>query len=197
MKESFHPSSFPVRYAASQYPSEILLAENLIPLGHAVLHLSEERFGGIRDGDGLNLITLSNGVHDVLTLGHFTEDRVLAIQMRGRKVGDEELAAIRLRAGVRHAQDTRFAVLQRWVDLVFKLVARTARARARRIAALDHEILDHAVELHAVIVAVLGEVQEVRCRERHFGGEDHDVDIALIRFDDDVDVLHVAVILGR
>ena len=38
--------------------------------------------------------------------------RVIAIQMRGRPVGDEKLASVRIRASVRHAQRARSVMLE-------------------------------------------------------------------------------------
>ena len=57
--------------------------------------------------------------------------------------------------------------LQPGMDLVLELVAvdaRPATSRARRVAALDHEVRDHAVEDHVVVVAALGEGREVLAR---------------------------------
>jgi len=50
--------------------------------------------------------------------------------------------------------------LQTRMNLILKLVAvdaAAAPARARRVAALDHEVLDDAVEDDAVVVAAAGE----------------------------------------
>jgi hypothetical protein len=85
---------------------------------------------------------------------------VLAIEP-GRRLrrDDEELAAVRVRAGVRHRQ--RAALDPVLVELVFELVARAAPAGALRTATLDHEVRDDAVEDEAVVEAVAGELREV------------------------------------
>ena len=73
------------------------------------------------------------------------EDGVLAVEP-GRRVDrdDEELGAVRVRAGVGHRE--RAAVDLVVVELVLERVAGAAGARSLRAAALDHEVGDHAVE---------------------------------------------------
>lgn len=57
--------------------------------------------------------------------------------------------------------------LQLGVNLVLELVAvdaAAAAAGAGRVAALDHEVLDDAVEDGAVVVAALGKLRKVLAR---------------------------------
>src|SRR4051794_33196870 len=91
---------------------------------------------------------------------HLAEDRVLAVQPRsGVGRDDEELRAVRVRPCVGHRQRAAHdAVL---VELVRERVAGAARAGAGRVAALDHEVLDDAVEDHPVVEAVARELLEV------------------------------------
>src|SRR5262249_57179534 len=66
---------------------------------------------------------------------------------------------VRVRAGVvdgEHVPDD--AVV---VEVVLERVTGTAHAGAGRVAALDHEVRDHAVEDDAVVEAVAGELAEV------------------------------------
>ncbi len=51
------------------------------------------------------------------------EDRVFAVEMLGGCEGDEELRAVRVRARVRHRENTRARVLQTLVDLVAEMIA--------------------------------------------------------------------------
>src|SRR5260370_42219548 len=95
---------------------------------------------------------LNHGV----TLDHFAENAVLIIQMAGGRNGDEELAAVGVGAGVGHGKYSRFGVLQRGVELVGELVARTAAPGAFRVAALDHEVRKYAVKNRAVIKRLTG-----------------------------------------
>ena len=46
-------------------------------------------------------------------------------------------------------------------NLIFKLIAGTAASRARRIAALNDKVGDDSVEAHAVVVALIGEEDEI------------------------------------
>ena len=71
--------------------------------------------------------------------------------MRGRRHGDEELGAVGARAGIRHGQQERTVELQLRVELVLELVARAATTGAGRVAALDHELVNDAVENGAIV----------------------------------------------
>ena len=72
-------------------------------------------------------------VDDVLALDDLAEDRVLAVQPR-RLVGrdDEELRAVRVRAGVRHRERAADDLVV--VELVLELVAGAAGAGALRVS---------------------------------------------------------------
>ncbi len=69
-----------------------------------------------------------------------------------RRGGDEELRAVGVRARVRHRQDARLVELAAALELVRR---RCSPGRPRpvpvRVAALDHEVGDDAVELGAVV----------------------------------------------
>ena len=97
----------------------------------------------------------------VETLDDLAEQAVLRRQAdAARPADEEELAAVRVRAGVghRHRADL---VLRRLGQLVLELVAGAAAARAGRVAALAHEAVDDAVEDHPVVVVVRREEDEV------------------------------------
>jgi hypothetical protein len=96
-----------------------------------------------------------------------SKDGMLAVQPRCRRKRYEELRAVRIGAGVGHAENARAAVLEVRRDLVFELVAVdgiAASPRARRIPALDHEVGNDAVEYEVVEVVALGERREVLAR---------------------------------
>lgn len=89
---------------------------------------------------------------------------MLPIQPWSRGEGDEELAAIRIRPAIRHAQYSSPSVFETRMYLIFELLAvdRAApSASAGGIASLDHEVRDYAVENDAVVVASLSECREV------------------------------------
>ena len=52
---------------------------------------------------------------------------------------------------------------------------RAAGARARRVARLRHEVLDHAVEDQAVIVAFETKLHKITARERRLVGKELDL----------------------
>jgi hypothetical protein len=108
---------------------------------------------------------------------------VAAVQVRGGGERDEELRTILVGAGVRHREHSGDIEVQRRIDLVHELVARAAGAVALRIAALDDEAWQHAVELQSVVEVpvhqgagariveferALGQTDEVADRHRCF-----------------------------
>ncbi len=97
---------------------------------------------------------------------------MLPIQPGRRRQRDEELAPVRIRPAVGHAQDAGAGVLEGGVDLVVELVAvdgGAAAAGAGRVARLEHEVGDYAVKEEVVVVAAGGEGGEVFAGLR--GGE--------------------------
>lgn len=92
------------------------------------------------------------------------EDRVFSVKPRCWRQGDEELATIGIRTAIRHAQNARAGMFQVVANLVFKLLAvdrAAAAAGAGRVAGLDHEIRDDAVEYDIVVVSSLRESRKV------------------------------------
>ena len=90
--------------------------------------------------------------------------------MRRGLEGDEELAVVAVGPAVGHAHHAQPLVRQRRVELVREGVApdgAAARARARGVAALHHEVLDQPVEHRAVVLALRAQAQEVLRRARH------------------------------
>lgn len=89
---------------------------------------------------------------------------VFSIQRRSRRQRDEELTPIRVRTSISHRYNPRSSMLQLRAYLVFKCPAvdgLPVAPGATRIAALDDEILDYAVELDVVVVSPPGELNEV------------------------------------
>src|SRR5690606_23933044 len=108
-----------------------LFPDGGVPLGDLLAFLVKERVGRPLDLDGLDLVTLRDGAHDVLTLGHFTEDGVLVVQPGRGDVSDEELAAIRAGAGIRHGEDAGLTVLEFRAELILEAVAWATASSAR------------------------------------------------------------------
>src|SRR5205085_3237962 len=86
---------------------------------------------------------------------------------------------VRVRAGVRHRE--RAALHLVVVDLVLEGVARAAGSGPGRVAALDHEVRDHAVEDDAVVEAITREPLEVLHRLRRVLRVELDLDRAVVR----------------
>lgn len=81
-------------------------------------------------------------IHDVHALQDATEDDVLAVEPVGANNGDEELAAVRVRAGIRHGDNTAAELQLQAHWLVGEGLAEDREAAgavaALKVAALDH-----------------------------------------------------------
>ena len=168
----------------------LLVVENGIPLRDPLFLRSEEIVGGIQDFDFFDLIALGDGIDHVLAFGHKAEDRVFSVKVRGRHVGDEKLAAIGAGACIGHGENTGAVVLESALHFIFEAVSGTAAACSGGIAALDHELLDHAVKSNVVVEATFGEVQEIRNRQGCLGGLQGCFDVAFVGGENNTDVLH-------
>ena len=167
-----------------------------------------ERRKRLGDIDGLDDNVLVRPVHavgvDLANLGddflrsrvrNLTEDGVVVIQVRGRRHGDEELGTVGAWAGIGHGQQEWTVELQLWVELVLELVARATAAGAGGVAALNHEVIDDAVEdgaiveragllalcvLGGVVLFALGQTDEVFNGYRCVVTEEIDNNIAVV-----------------
>ena len=117
-----------------------------IPLVDALFLGCKEVVGGIENFNLLDFVSAGDGVNDIHPIGHMTENGVFAVKVGCGHVGDEELASIGPWAGIGHGKNTRAIMLEPAVDFVFKAVARSTAACAGGIAALNHELLDDAME---------------------------------------------------
>ena len=79
---------------------------------------------------------------------------------------------------------------------IFEAVAWTSAAGTFGVAALDHEIRNHAMERQAIVVAALGEVQEIGNGHWRFGREERGFDGAFVRCENDSDIVHGAGVCG-
>lgn len=87
------------------------------------------------------------------------EYRMLAVEPRCWRERDEELASVCIWPAVGHAQDSRTCVLQRRADLVFELLpvdGASSPPCTGRVACLNHEVGDDAMDYNVVVVASLG-----------------------------------------
>lgn len=119
-------------------------------------------------------------MHHIQPRDRPAKDRMLPVQPRRLLRRDEELAPVRVGTRVRHAQRVRLVMFEGG-ELVFEFAAPDgfpARAVAVRVAALDHEFADHAVEDGVVVVAVAGVGDEVFDGFGGRGGEESEVDVA-------------------
>ena len=99
---------------------------------------------------------------------------------------DEELGTVGAGARVRHGKHAGAVMLEVRAALVLKTVAGASHARAGGVAALDHEIRNHAVELEAVIEAPGSQVQKGSRRHGRLGSEYRQLDVALGSVDGDI-----------
>ena len=142
---------------------------------------AEQRFAGLACAAW---VALRDGIDHIHAFHDFAKHGVFAVEMRRGEVGDEKLRTIRMWARIRHRQNTGATVLQAGVKFVFELVAGTAAAGAFGIAALHHEVFDHAVEGRVVVKAVLGQEDEVINGVRHFVGKKLNGEVAFAGVED-------------
>ena len=81
--------------------------------------------------------------------------RVAIVEVRRRRERNEELPAIGVGAAIRHRHDAGLVVAQLRMKLVGEVISGSADSLAERIAALDHEAVDHAVEDGSVVIRLL------------------------------------------
>lgn len=153
----------------------------------------------VSDADGLNDLIFDGFVEEIgaghgdfvyafHAFGYFTERRILSIEMRSIGVHDEELAAGRVwTGGTGHGENAAGVldvVLRETVGFEFAVngIAGAAGSVAFRVAALNHEARNDAVENQAVIKAFVGELFEVFDGFRRFVR----IELAL----DDVAIFH-------
>lgn len=119
------------------------------------------------NADRGDLISLADLIDDVLAVRYLTKYRVLTIEVGSGYVGDEKLRTVGAGAGVGHREYAGRAVAQIGMKFVGEFVAGATTSGTSGVAALDHEICDHAVEGDAIVIAALGEIEEVRAGHRH------------------------------
>lgn len=116
----------------------------------------------------------------IAPLNHATKDGILPVQMRRRRVRDEELTPVRPRAAVRHADDAAPVVPQAGPDFVLELALpdrRAAFAFAGRVARLHDEAGDGPVDERVVVVAGRAVGEEVLGCFGHAFAEDLELEI--------------------
>lgn len=129
-------------------------------------------------------LRLLHEVEHLESMDDLGEHGVVAVEVRLLGVGDEELAPVGVGPAVRHRHHPAGVVLERLPELVGELLPPDRGAplpRARRVAALDHEPLDVAVEDGAVVVAARAQRQEVLRRPRRLVAEHLALDVPEIR----------------
>src|SRR5215469_9327688 len=104
--------------------------------------------------------------------------------MLGCTIGYKKLARIRILAFVRHCQHPSVRKAQRPIQLILKICppdALSASSRTCRISALDHKVLDVAVEYEVLVVPRLRKAYEVPYGSRGVFGIEFDVYVTVIR----------------
>ncbi len=127
------------------------------------MELGPPYLDGFEDNGGSGFVTgtgwgAGDGIDDMHSVDDFAKDGVAVVEPRGGFVGDKELATVGVWAGVGHAQDTGAIVCESGMKLVSEFVSRPTRSHAKRTTALDHKVLDDAVEGEAIVkrAVVLG-----------------------------------------
>ena len=95
-------------------------------------------------------------------------------------MGDEKLRTIRARTSIRHRQNPRFIMSQRWLEFVCEAIARAAAAGAGGVAALGHKIGYHAMKDRAIIKPLSRQEDEVVDRDGHLVSKELEEDVAFV-----------------
>jgi hypothetical protein len=139
---------------------------------------SEIEVQGSADSDGRDDVVLLDLVHHIHAFSDLAENGVHLVEMWLRCVGHEELAAAGVLTGVSHAQGACGVFVGVEVRLTLDLIAWPAgpyawiaRFARERIASLDHEVLDDAVEPGAVVELTIRQLLEIADGAGHFGVE--------------------------
>ena len=132
----------------------------------------------LNDNDPLDQISARDAVNDIHPARDLAEDCVTAVQMRLRRMGNEKLAA----AGVlaRQSHPDRAASVRPGVDLAADLIAGAAFAVTARIAALDDEVGNDAVESQVVEKTLARERDKAVHRDRRVLWEEFKLDLAFV-----------------
>src|SRR5207237_8590061 len=118
-----------------------------------------------RNADATDHIPLLNLIHDVHPVDDAAEHGVLRIEMRLRRVRDEELTAAGVGPGVeRHADGA--AQVRVLVELVTNGLPRSTFAVAPRITGLHHEIGNNAMHAEAIEESAASEAEKTVDSER-------------------------------
>src|ERR1051325_8085588 len=137
-----------------------------------------------RHANCLHFVVLRDLVHHVLPLAHLSEHRVDGVGVRLRGVTDEELAAAGVLRGGGHGERTGHVPAHVLVRLALDGIARPAGADPSLaglgvgIAALNHEVGDHAMKPGSVVEPGIGELLEVGDRAGRLVGEQVHLDAA-------------------
>ena len=90
----------------------------------------------------------------------------MVLEPRRRDDRHEELGTARIGAGIGHSQDTGFAEIEARTEFIRNRLFRAAAARTRRVAALDHEIGNDAMENRAIIKTGFCQIYKIFDRNR-------------------------------
>lgn len=130
---------------------------------------------GSGDSDRGNDVVLFDLVDDIHAFGHLAEDGMYFVEMRLRCVGDEELAAPGVLAGVGHGERSDRMLVGVEVGLALDLITRASGPHPRvigilgqGIAPLDHEVGDDPMKSGAIVELTVRQLLEILHRVGDF-----------------------------
>jgi hypothetical protein len=123
---------------------------------------------GSGDSDRCDDVVLLDLVNDIHAFRHLAEDGMDLVEVGLRRMGDEELAATGVLAGMRHGECPRGVLVSVQVGLALDFVPRPPGADPRvpgllgeRIPTLNHEVRDDAVEPGSIIEFAIRQFLEI------------------------------------
>src|SRR6185437_2053880 len=106
------------------------------------------------NGDRVQRVALLHSVYDILPLLNLAKHGVLAIEPVGDNMRNEKLAAVGVGSGIGHRKGPDLVLVGIAPGFILEAVAGAAAAGGGRIAALNHEVIDDAME-HGSVVELL------------------------------------------
>jgi len=135
-------------------------------MGRALIGKGRRSRSLLADRHCNQLVALPNCIDCFLPLSNLAEHGVFAVQPIGRDVGNEKLAAVCVRAGVRHGQTADLMFARIVFYFVFESITRAAATGPSRVTALDHEVSEYPMKHRTVVKLFAGEKNEVVNRFR-------------------------------
>lgn len=136
------------------------------------------------------LIFADKRLNDFETLRDDTENGMAIVEESGRNCCDEKLGSVGAGTCIGHGEDSGAIVAEGGMELVGKAIPWAPSTSPGWISTLNHELIDHPMECHAVVVSSSSKVQKIGAGEGNLRGEKGSMNVSLVGMESDTDVGH-------